>query len=550
MGRKSHIFHKYQSVICISVCALMAGELHADSKPFSQYGLIQGVQNYSSNPFWSPNTPYNMRMPVPVYVDGPGVKTGECQALVADLISVTCAQMNNCRGTKLSDIRPSVMLQLSQMPGKHNYATACMGYIDWAYNEYMKSNSINKNATFPTYAVPNPMVATSATTKTETKPQWQSDMESRAAELASYHDQTSDPAAISNSEFPKTYADVSFKSRIDNEKLGYEPFKDAKAYNTIKLESAAEAQKRREEALSKKEKDECDAQKRQQGQSNNKVTDAFCQQCREHDPYKQWCDDKDKLFDSNCMSWCNTYDPGFNTNPCKNCRLQNSALQECNDRYKDATTNTIRYEDDTSDECKNAWQGSTTHLGPWCEAKKTGSYNDNKCKNEYWKTAAHYHDYCNNNDPACTSTSTPCTGNAQWTGTECKNLWKQYDKEAYCNTHRNTDSECPSLPDPCDNPTSFSGNPESCNWDDDQWTDYCSQARMRDSVKTQNTYCYNKMNERCRQALAYILGDSNANNYTNEAQLDLCAKVARSVNANNNTQQPDSDDNSVSTTWD
>ena len=59
------------------------------------------------------------------------------------------------------------------------------------------------------------------------------------------------------------------------------------------------------------------------------------------------------------------------------------------------------------------------------------------------------------------------------------------------------------------------------------------------------------MNERCRQALAYILGDSsNATNYSNEAQLALCAKVARSVNGNNNTQQPDSDDNSVSTTWD
>lgn len=280
MGRKSHIFHKYQSVICISVCALMAGELHADSKPFSQYGLIQGVQNYSSNPFWSPNAPYNMRMPVPVYVNGPDVKTSECQALVADLVSVTCAQMNNCRGTKLSDVRPSVMLQLSQMPGKHNYATACMGYIDWAYNEYMKSNSINKNATFPTYAVPNPMIATSATTKTETKPQWQSDMDSRAAELASYHDQTSDPAAISNSEFPKTYADVSFESRIDNEKLGYEPFKEAKAYNTIKLESAAEAQARREEEQKKK------CKTMEQDESPACFSKQYCDECPDHENCK------------------------------------------------------------------------------------------------------------------------------------------------------------------------------------------------------------------------------------------------------------------------
>ncbi len=475
MGRKSHIFHKYQSVICISVCALMAGELHADTKPFSRYGLIQGVQNYSSNPFWSPNAPYNMRMPVPVYVNGPDVKTDECQALVADLVSVTCAQMNNCRGTKLSDVRPSVMLQLSQMSGDRNYATACMGYIDWAYNEYMKSNSINKNATFPTYAVPNPMVATSATTKTETKPQWQSDMESRAAELASYHDQTSAPAAISNSEFPKTYADVSFEKRIENEKLGYEPFKEAKAYNTIKLESAAEAQARREAALKKKDQEACDALKRNSNETQNKVTDTFCKQCREHDPYKQWCDDKDKLFERNCMSWCNKYDPDFSTNPCKDCSMQNNALQKCNDRYKDATASTtIRYENDINDECKDAWQSNSTHLGPWCAAKTPGSYNDNKCKNEYWKTAAHYQAYCNKTDQACTGT--PCTRNAQWTGTECKNLWKQYDKDAYCNTHRATDSECPPLPDPCDNPATYTGTEpwNTCPaWDNYSYAAWC-----------------------------------------------------------------------------
>lgn len=354
----------------------MAGELHADSKPFSQYGLIQGVQNYSSNPFWSPNAPYNMRMPVPVYVNGPGVKTDECQALVADLISVTCAQMNNCRGTKLSDIRPSVMLQLSQMPGKHNYATACMGYIDWAYNEYMKSNSINKNATFPTYAVPNPMVATSATTKTETKPQWQSDMESRAAELASYHDQTSDPAAISNSEFPKTYADVSFKSRIDNEKLGYEPFKDAKAYNTIRLESAAEAQKRREEALKKKAKEECDSMFNDDQLASDNVSASFCRQCNTHDPYKGYCEAKTNLKkDHSCMSWCEKY--------------RSEDTQFC-------------------DRCDQ-----TQNLGTWCTANDS-DHNDPNCES-YWLTTQHWETYCNSQ------------------GTD-KQYWPDKCKDKYCDT--------------------------------------------------------------------------------------------------------------------
>ena len=105
----------------------------------SQYGQIQNVQNYSSNPFWSPDAPYNQRMPQVVYVSGPDINTSDCVTIVANLVSVQCAVRNNCRDARLTDIRPAVMLELSRLPG-HNFASACAGYIDTVFDEYMKNN--------------------------------------------------------------------------------------------------------------------------------------------------------------------------------------------------------------------------------------------------------------------------------------------------------------------------------------------------------------------------------------------------------------------------
>ena len=41
---------------------------------------------------------------------------------------------------------------------------------------------------------------------------------------------------MAKTDFPNTYADLSFTERLDNSQQGYEPFKDAKAYNSINIE--------------------------------------------------------------------------------------------------------------------------------------------------------------------------------------------------------------------------------------------------------------------------------------------------------------------------
>ena len=120
--------------------------------PFSKYGVIQNVQNYSSNPFWSPDAPYNQRMPTAVYAKGPDVETADCQNIVAYLVAVECANRNNCASSRLLDVRPSIVLQLSQMSGG-SYVTACAGYIDAAFDQYKKQNAVaapSAGVAFPT----------------------------------------------------------------------------------------------------------------------------------------------------------------------------------------------------------------------------------------------------------------------------------------------------------------------------------------------------------------------------------------------------------------
>ena len=128
------------------------------SNPFSQYGVIQNVQNYSSNPFWDPSRPYNQRMPQPVYVMGADVGAEECRALLNVLVAQQCARINNCVGAQLSDVRPVIMVMLSKLP-EHNYATSCAGFLDEAFNNFVKTSA---NATtvmgpvvYPDATVPN-----------------------------------------------------------------------------------------------------------------------------------------------------------------------------------------------------------------------------------------------------------------------------------------------------------------------------------------------------------------------------------------------------------
>ena len=216
--------------------------------PLSNYGNIQTVHNYSSNPFWTPDSPYNQRMPTPVYATGADISTSECQQVTANLIAAQCRTLNNCASTRLSDIRPALMMQLSRMPGG-NYGTACAGYLDTSFNDYVKKNGHAgtnvANATFPTATAPNPNVNTqtfntiNTTQPTQQKPEWAAEQEQRKQELQALKAASgAKPVGVDpNAAFPTTYADLSFTERMQNAKEGYEPFKDSSAYKTIKIES-------------------------------------------------------------------------------------------------------------------------------------------------------------------------------------------------------------------------------------------------------------------------------------------------------------------------
>ena len=118
--------------------------------PLSQYGQIQNVQTYSTNPFYQ-NGVYNPKMPQAIYATGADLTTGDCQRTVDNLVASECATRNNCRGLRIADIRPAIMVKLSQLPG-HNFATSCAGYIDSAFNSYTAKYGYNTSVatTFPT----------------------------------------------------------------------------------------------------------------------------------------------------------------------------------------------------------------------------------------------------------------------------------------------------------------------------------------------------------------------------------------------------------------
>ena len=228
------------------------------STPFSKYGVIQNVQDYSSNPFWNPNGPYNQRFPTAVYATGPSVETSDCQNVVSYLVAAECANRNKCVTTQLSDIRPAIILQLSQMPNG-NYASSCGGYIDTAFEQYLKTNAIaapSAGAAFPTatgmgtindgskFEMQNPL--------SPKLQEWQMEILDRKQELKDLQaaNGVKQPKLVRTTEFPTTYADLSFTERMENAAAGYEPFKDARAYKEIEVENI-EAYLRRQEKLAR-----------------------------------------------------------------------------------------------------------------------------------------------------------------------------------------------------------------------------------------------------------------------------------------------------------
>lgn len=225
-----------------SLCGV-ADAYQPTSTPFSQYGQIQNVQTYSSNPFWTPGSPYNQRMPQAVYVDGPEINAGDCQRVVSSLVANVCTTINNCSGTQLSDIRPTLMLQLSRLPG-HNYATSCAGYIDSEFENYVKQYG-HAGVTGGTVAFPDATTPRNNGNQIEIKnpfekqmPQWQQDVIERTQELEKLQAQNGgNTGGLAKAEFPTTFADLAFQERLNIKAQGYEPYKDMQAYHPIDIPS-------------------------------------------------------------------------------------------------------------------------------------------------------------------------------------------------------------------------------------------------------------------------------------------------------------------------
>lgn len=233
--------------VLLGICFLMpctsdATTFPTPNQPFSKYGQIQNVQNYSSNPFWTPDSPYNQRMPVPVYVQGPDVTTADCQRVVSALIESYCASRNNCMDISLTDINPTITVQLASLPG-HNFVTPCAAYIQPTFETYKKNNSnaapTGQAVAFPEALVPNPDVTNNQKNNTDVasppqKSNWQTEMRAREQELERLQAQNSPGSnEVIKTDFPATFADLSFEQKQQVLASGYAPYKDKSAYKPI-----------------------------------------------------------------------------------------------------------------------------------------------------------------------------------------------------------------------------------------------------------------------------------------------------------------------------
>lgn len=237
-----------RSLLLAELCGFWAFSATAATSLFSNYGQIQNVQNYSTNPFWSPNSPYNQRLPQPVYAQGADLNAGDCISVVQSMVSAQCMSRNNCKNTNLSEIRPTIMVQLANLPG-HNYVSACSGYLDNVFETYKtqnKSGVSNRSVSFPGATTPNPDANASdgIQLKNPYKQQptkWQIGIKSRADELQELQNENgANDYGLSAQKFPATYEDLSFTKRWENEREGIMPYKDLKPYEVPDIKNIAE----------------------------------------------------------------------------------------------------------------------------------------------------------------------------------------------------------------------------------------------------------------------------------------------------------------------
>ncbi len=243
MGAFYHKFIGFFAAVSAFFVLPAAGEI------FSQYGQIQNVQNYSSNPFWKPNGAYNQRMPQPVYVQGADLNAGDCVRAVSALVASYCVTRNGCAMVSLDDARPTLMVQLAALPN-HNYVGSCAGFIDSEFAGYKAARGnaapvANRAVAFPDAVAPSPVVTNPEfeikNPYAPSAPDWATDAAKRAKELSDLQAQNgAGGETLVVMDFPKTADDLTLDQKMRLEKHGFKPYKDKSGWQKITVGSAKE----------------------------------------------------------------------------------------------------------------------------------------------------------------------------------------------------------------------------------------------------------------------------------------------------------------------
>jgi len=187
---------------------------------------IYNVQNYSSSPFYSSGGPYNQRFPAPAYVRGPDLTAAECMDAVMAALWRQCGFRGNCANAGIADVRPGVMLELSNRTDA-NYMS-CSGYIDGIFYDYKRQATAAVTPTgFPTARAPAVYGAAAAEPQNpfsyETMaPYYEQQQNARENQLRAMQQQTGSQPRVTATKAPATFNDLGFSERMELMREGWQ----------------------------------------------------------------------------------------------------------------------------------------------------------------------------------------------------------------------------------------------------------------------------------------------------------------------------------------
>ena len=162
-----------------------------DAYTYNHNNLIKNTSNDQLN--------YIHGKVTPVVIDKMNINTEKCKSVVNGIIISECSTKNNCKDMSLMDIKPTIMVRLSKIPGE-NFVSACNGFIDSEFNNYLLSQKGGVN--FPKLNNIN-------------------------SNLINFNNKENsyNSKKLKKIDMPKTINDLSFSQKINNKKKGYEQWR-------------------------------------------------------------------------------------------------------------------------------------------------------------------------------------------------------------------------------------------------------------------------------------------------------------------------------------